>query len=268
MITRFKELLKDAYMKHYAIGAFNILSIEQLQGAIKAAEDMSSPIIIQLAEVQFPYCPIELMATVYKAAAEKAKVPVCIHLDHSSSIETCIKAIRLGFGSVMFDGAQMQFEENIAMTSQIVKLAKKADVDVEAELGRVGSVSLEAINPDTNADIFTDAEEASEFIQRTGIDALAIAIGNLHGKYIATPRLNIARLREISLKTNLPLVLHGGSGTSIEDFKSCINNGISKINVATALQIAITDSLTKIFEYDGKFDFFKIKDSQRAYYAL
>ncbi|MBO5194262.1 MAG: class II fructose-bisphosphate aldolase [Bacteroidales bacterium] len=259
MTTTFQEILQDAYEKHYAVGAFNILSLEHLQGTIKAAEELSSPVIIQLAEVQFPYCPIDLMAPLYIAAAKRAKVPVCVHLDHGNSIETCAKAIGLGFDSVMFDGAQLPFPENIAATSKVVELAKKNKVAVEAELGKVGLTEDTANISHPHDDVFTDPDEAAEFIEHTGTDALAISIGNLHGKYIATPQLNIRRLQEISSKAGIPLVLHGGSGTSAEDFKACIHNGISKINVATALQLAVADALTAQFG-NGKTDFFKAKE--------
>jgi len=260
MIAKFHEILRDAYKNHYAVGAFNILSLEQLLGAVKAAEDLSSPLIIQLAEVQFPYCPMELMAPQYLAAAKKAKVPVCVHLDHGNSIGTCAEAIELGFGSVMFDGAELPFGDNVARTSQVVDLAKAAGVDVEAELGKVGLTGFGVSSSDPTVDVFTDVEESAEFIERTGIDALAVAIGNLHGRYIATPSLNIQRLKEISAKNSIPLVLHGGSGTSVGDFKACVHNGISKINVATALQMAVTGALTDYSRTSDAPEFFKAKD--------
>lgn len=259
MITKFNEVLRDAYSEKYAVGAFNILSVEHLQGAVEAAEELSSPIIIQLAEVQFPYCPIELMAPLYKEAAKMAKVPVCVHLDHGNSIETCRKAIDLGFGSVMIDGAQLPFEENVSLTSEVVKLASKAGVDVEAELGIVGVTGYGVSDIDPSVDIFTDVDEAERFVGLTKADALAVAIGNLHGRYIATPRLNIERLKAISERLDIPLVLHGGSGTSVSDFKACISNGISKVNVATALQLAVSNALAASGE-EGVFDFFKTKE--------
>jgi len=247
MLVSFSSILKKAYEGHYAVGAFNCLSAEQVIGAIQAAEELRSPIILQLAEVQFPCAPIEMMAPIFLKAAQKATVPVAVHLDHGQSLETCIKAISLGFNSVMFDGANLPFEENVAQTALIVRMAKAAGVDVEAELGKVGDTGFGGGEGTGEAtpDVFTDVEESAEFIARTGVDALAIAIGNLHGKYIATPQLNIGRLKEIAQRNSLPLVLHGGSGTSEQDFKDCIHNGISKINVATALQIAITDKVIK-----------------------
>ena len=230
MLVTLSEILKDANERHYAVGAFNCLSLENVMGALEAAEDLRSPIILQLAEVQFPEAPMELMAPLYLEAAKRSSVPVCVHLDHGQSLETCVRAIRLGFTSVMFDGAALPFEENVAVSSEVTRIAKAAGVDVEAELGKVGNSGVDT------ADVFTDVEESVQFVKKTGIDALAVAIGNLHGHYVHTPQLNIGRLIEIHEANRLPLVLHGGSGTSEADFKACIHNGICKINVATAIQ--------------------------------
>ena len=246
MLVPFKSILQNARNGRYAVGAFNCLSLEHVMGAIQAAEELRSPIILQLAEVQFPCAPIELMAPVYLEAAKRASVPVAVHLDHGQSLETCVKAIQLGFNSVMFDGAELSFEENVRQTAEIVRIAHAAGVDVEAELGRVGDTGFGGEGTgEATPDVFTDVEESAEFIRRTGVEALAIAIGNLHGRYVATPTLNIVRLKEIASRNELPLVLHGGSGTSEEDFKACIHNGICKINVATALQMAVTDAVRK-----------------------
>lgn len=233
MLVSLSEILCDANLRHYAVGAFNCLSLENVMGAMEAAEALRSPIILQLAEVQFPESPMELMAPLYLEAARRASVPVCVHLDHGQSLETCVRAIRLGFTSVMFDGAALPFDENVAVTSQVARIAMAAGVSVEAELGKVGDSGVDT------ADVFTDVDESVRFVRATCIDALAIAIGNLHGHYVHTPRLNIRRLIEIHEANRLPLVLHGGSGTSEEDFKACIHNGICKINVATAIQRGI-----------------------------
>lgn len=248
MLTSFKEILHDAYENRYAVGAFNCLSLENAMGAIQAAEELRSPIILQLAEVQFPYSPIELMAPIFLELARKATVPVCVHLDHGQSFETCAKAISLGFNSVMIDSSTLPFEQNIALTKRVVDMAKAFGVDVEAELGMVGTIGVDATSTD---DVYTNVEESARFISETGIDALAIAIGNMHGKYVATPRLNIERLKEIRQRNQLPLVLHGGSGTSEEDFKSCIHNGICKINVATAIQLGVTEKVRRYVAEEG-----------------
>lgn len=270
MLIPFREITRDALRRRYAVGAFNCLSVENVMGAVAAAEELHSPIILQLAEVQFPEAPMELMAPVFLRAARDAKVPVAVHLDHGRSIETCIRAVREGFTSVMFDGAELPFEENAEQTRLVVRLAHAAGVDVEAELGRVGDTGFGGEGTAAAAaDVFTDVEESARFIARTGTDALAIAIGNLHGRYTATPRLNIARLREIHARNAVPLVLHGGSGTSEEDLKACIRNGICKINVATAIQIAAAEAVAEYLARGGSPGYIGIKQriieaSQRA----
>jgi fructose-bisphosphate aldolase class II len=227
--------------------------LENAIGAIKAAEKLESPIILELAEVQFPYSPIELMAPILIGLAKSAKIPACVHLDHGQSFDTCAKAISLGFHSVMIDSSSLPFEKNISITHDVVKMSKAFGVDVEAELGMVGTIGVDDEHDEGN-NIYTDVDQAEQYVNRTGIDSLAIAIGNMHGHYVATPHLNIRRLKEIKQRINLPLVLHGGSGTSEKDFKECIHNGICKINVATAIQIGVTN---KIKSY--------IKDSNANY---
>ena len=256
MIVSFKEMLQAADKGCYAVGAFNCLSLENVEGAIAAAEELRSPIIIQLAEVQFPCAPMNLMAPLYLEAARKASVPVVVHLYHGQSFETCAEAIRLGFGSVMFDGASLPFEENVRITREVTRMAKAMGVDVEAELGKVGDVGKD----DDKVDVFTDVEESARFIELTGVDALAVAIGNQHGRYVATPKLNIDRLIELHERNSMPLVLHGGSGTSVEDFKACIHNGICKINVATAIQVGITERVQQYLRECDKPDYITMKD--------
>ena len=253
MLVSLKEILRDAYAGGYAVGAFNCLSLENVLGAVQAAEELRSPIILQVAEVQFPYAPLELMAPQFLQVAKAASVPVAVHLDHGQSFETCARAIRLGFGSVMIDGSGYPFEENVRLTREVSRMAKAFGVDVEAELGKVGDAGTDT------ADVFTDVEEAVRYVERTGIDALAVAIGNLHGKYVATPRLNIQRLVEIRQRVDMPLVLHGGSGTSEEDFKSCIHNGISKINVATAIQLGVTDKVRQYLDTASQPNYIEMK---------
>jgi len=206
------------------------------------------------------------MAPLFLEAAEKTPIPVVLHLDHALSFETCAKAISLGFGSVMYDGSSSIFQENMRVTRDVVRMAKAFGVDVEAELGKVGNAEEgegegegEGAGKASTTDVFTDVEESAIFIQETGIDALAVAIGNLHGRYIATPRLNISRLMEISNKNHLPLVLHGGTGTGEEDFKSCIHNGISKINVATAIQLNITEKIREYLKTCAKPNYIEMK---------
>lgn len=246
MLVHLKEIITDAFRNGYAVGAFNCLSLENVMGAVQAAEELRSPIILQLAEVQFPYAPMEMMIPMFVDAARRATVPVAVHLDHGLSFQTCARAIRLGATSVMIDGSVFPLEENIRVTREVVRMAKAFGVNVEAELGKVGNTDTEEGKNDTNT--FTDVEESIRFVQETGVEALAVSIGNLHGKYTATPLLNIQRLKEIKERNPIPLVLHGGTGTSEEDFKACVHNGISKINVATAIQLRVAGKLREYLE--------------------
>lgn len=263
MLVSFKEMLEDAFARKYAVGAFNCLSLENVLGAIQAAEELRSPLILQLAEVQFPYSPLEMMAPIFLKAAEQSTMPVTVHLDHALSYDTCAKAIKHGFRSVMIDGSVLPFNENRNLTREVVKMAKAFGVNVEAELGKVGDtgegISETGYTITDTSDVFTDVDESERFIQETGIDALAIAIGNMHGKYTATPRLNIERVKEINQRNNLPLVLHGGTGTSDDDFRACIQNGITKINVATAMQIAVTEKINHYLTSTPKPNYIEMK---------
>jgi len=263
MLVSYRNILNAAYASKYAVGAFNTLSLENVIGVIKAAEKLNSPVILQLAEVQFPTAPIDYMAPIMISAAKKAKVPVAVHLDHGNSFETCEIAAKLGFTGVMFDGANLPIEENIRITKQVVEMAKKYGIGVEAELGKVGDTGEgggEGTGDSSTADVFTDVDESAYFVHQTGIDALAIAIGNLHGKYVATPTLNIKRMIEISQRNNIPLVLHGGSGTSEADFKACVRNGICKINVATAIQLKAMSDIKESFN-QPKYSYEEMKRS-------
>lgn len=244
-LVTMKEILKHADEHKYAVGAFNALSVEAVRGAVRAAEDLNSPLILQLAQVQFDAAPIDLMAPMMIAAAKKSKVPVAVHLDHGEDLETIKRALALGFTSVMFDGASLPLEENIAMTKQAVELAHAHNATCEAELGRVGG------SEDGSKDIemmLTDVEEVKQFVTETGVDALAIAIGNAHGPYKDAPNLQYDRLTEIDNVTDVPLVLHGGSGISVDGFRQSISRGIQKINVATSLQQKVMNDLQNLFE--------------------
>lgn len=229
-----------------------------MEGAIMAAEELNSPIILQLAEVQFPCAPLEKMIPMFVDAARSSFVPVAVHLDHGLSFNTCAQAIRLGVTSVMIDGSTLPLEENIRVTCEVVQMAKAFGVAVESELGKVGDT--DTVEWDNNVNTFTDVDESIRFVQETGIDALAISIGNLHGKYTATPNLNIQRLKEIKDRNPIPLVLHGGSGTSEADFKDCVHNGISKVNVATAIQLRIMDELRECMKNETDLGYIGLKE--------
>lgn len=229
-----KSILHHAQTEHYGVGAFNLLNMEAVKGAIAAAEELNSPIILQLAEVQLPHTPMHLMFPMMLQAAREASVPVAVHYDHGITFEAIMQSLKYGVGSVMYDGAALPFDENVQLSAEIVRIAHAMGADVEAELGVVGGT--EAGGHEDINECLTDPAQAHEFVKRTGCDFLAVAIGNAHGPYVKKPDLQMDRLKQINEAVQVPLVLHGGSGISDDDFKTCIKHGITKINVATSLQ--------------------------------
>jgi fructose-bisphosphate aldolase class II len=235
MLVNLNEILKNAQKEKYAVGLFNTTDSDMLQAVIEAAEQTQSPVIIGTAEVLLPYGELDLIAPSMIAAAKRAKVPVAVHYDHGLTFERCMQALKLGFSSVMFDGSAGDYETNIADTRQIVKIAHSFGATVEGEIGHVGQT--ESCDNDAT-DMYTTPDEAMSFLDATGVDALAIAIGTAHGVYRSKPKLDIERLKAIRAKTDTPLVLHGGSGLSDDDFKNAISGGIAKINIFTDLCVA------------------------------
>lgn len=231
-----KELLKDAQEKKYGIGFFNAVNMEMVRAYISAAEEMNSPIIIGTAEGLLNYADFDWIMPLMVEKAREAKVPVAIHLDHTYHFETLMKALRAGFGSIMYDGTRGDHQSNVETSRQIAEIAHPMGVGVECELGSVGGLSDETGHEDEM--VYTKPEEAKEFVEKTGIDFLAVSIGTCHGVYKATPKLDIPRLEQIRATVDVPLVLHGGSGLSDDDFRNTIKGGISKINVYTDVILA------------------------------
>lgn len=230
-LVKMKDILKMAKEGNYGVGAFSVANMEMVIAAIRTAEELRSPLILQIAEVRLGPSPLHLMGPMMIEAAKKSTVPVAVHFDHGATEEKIREALEFGFTSVMFDGSLLTVEENIAETKKIVTLAASYGATVEAEIGRVGG------SEDGSVDIeiaITSVEEATRFAEETGIDALAIAIGNAHGVYKGKPNLRLDSLEEINNEVDIPLVLHGGSGISQEDFRRAISLGIRKINVATS----------------------------------
>ena len=233
MLVNLSEILKDAEERKYGVGLFNHLNMEMARGIIEAAEEKKSPVILGVAEVHLPAVPMEYATALMRTAAEKASVPVCLHFDHGVNYDAIMLAIKNGFTSVMFDGSSLPYEENIAKTREVSKVAHALGVSVEAELGHVGGG--EGGIDDGYEAMYTNVEQVNDFIKRSDIDALAVAIGTAHGPYSFTPKLDIQRLNDIYKISDKPLVLHGGSGLSVEDFQNTIKNGIRKINICTDL---------------------------------
>jgi len=240
-LVSMKTMLHHARAKKYGVGAFNLLNMEAVKGAIAAAEALQSPIILQLAQVQLPHTPMHLMLPMMLSAAKAASVPVAVHYDHGITFDTIMQALKYGAGSVMYDGAALLFDENVRISAEIVRIAHAFGAAAEAELGVVGGA--EAGSEYDIDEVLTNPTQAQEFVLRTNCDFLAVAIGNAHGPYVKQPNLQIERLEQINKAVDIPLVLHGGSGISDEDFKSCIHNGICKINVATSLQEKILQTV-------------------------
>ena len=234
-----KQMLTDAQKGGYAVGAFNAENMEMVKAIIKAAEELKAPVMIQTTPSTVKYASLEMFVGMVAAEARDASVPVCLHLDHGSSFELAVRAIKEGYTSVMIDGSKLPFDENIDVSARVTAVAHPNNIPVEAELGKVGGKEddLEAV-----ADTNTDPMEAKEFVEKTGIDSLAVAIGTAHGFYVGTPVLDKERLSEIRAVVDIPLVLHGASGLSDEDVKDCVKRGICKVNFATELRVAYTDA--------------------------
>jgi fructose-bisphosphate aldolase class II len=232
MLVNLNDVLIDAQKKHYAVGLFNTIDTDMLEGVISAAEELCSRVIIGTAEVLLPYGELNLISPSVIAAAKAAKVPVVVHYDHGLTVERCKQALDLGFTSIMFDGSAGDTAENLKTTAEMVKLAHSMGVTVEGEIGHVG----EAVTDDgATDDMYTTPQEAVDFVAATGVDALAVAIGTAHGVYRTKPRLDLGRLAEIRAAIDTPLVLHGGSGLSDDDFRNAISGGIAKVNIFTDL---------------------------------
>ena len=235
MLVNLNEVLKKAQKEKYAVGLFNTTDTDMLQAVIEAAEENRSPVILGTAEVLLPYGELKLIAPSVIAAAKRASVPVVVHYDHGLTFERCLEALQLGFSSVMFDGSAKAYGQNIEETKEIVKIAHAFGASVEGEIGHVGEA---AQGDESLENMYTTIAEAKEYLENTGVDALAVAIGSAHGVYKKKPKLNIERLKEIAGAVSVPLVLHGGSGLSDDDFKNTIREGIAKVNIFTDLCLA------------------------------
>ena len=232
MLVNLKEILKIAEEEKNAVGMFNATGFDSLQAVIGAAEELNRPVIIAHAEVHNVYNDISFVGPAMIAAAQNAKVPVCVHLDHGTSTQMIYRALRIGFTSVMIDASALAYEENLRLTKEITEISHAMGVSVEAELGRLvtgesGSTEIANAKPE---DFYTDPEEAKAFCKATGIDALAIAFGTAHGFYKSQPKLDFGVVEKCAAATGLPLVMHGGSGVSEEGFRKAIASGIRKIN--------------------------------------
>lgn len=244
-------MLLDAQKGGYAVGAFNTENMEGIQAVIEAAEELGAPVIIQTTSSMIKYCDPFLYNGMVRALAERASVPVALHLDHGNSYETAALCLRAGYTSVMIDGSKLDFAGNIAVTRRVVEMCAPCGIPVEAELGKVGGKEDETACDDPG---YTDPKDAVTFVEKTGISSLAVAIGTAHGFYKGTPVLDKNRLAEIRSVVAIPLVLHGASGLSDEDVKDCVKLGICKVNFATELRKAYTDGVREVLTDETVYD--------------
>ncbi len=254
MLVTTKEMLLDAQKNHYAVGAFNIENLEFVMAVLAAAEETKSPVIMQTTPGTVKSAGLDYFYGMVKAAAERASVPVALHLDHGDGFDRCMQALRVGYTSVMIDGSHETFEDNIALTKSVAVVGAAMGVPVEAELGKVGGKeddgpAVEGENP------YTDPEEAREFVERTGCTSLAIGVGTAHGVYTETPHIEQEVVKAIRAAVDVPLVLHGTSGVPDEQVAEAVKNGICKVNYATELRQAYTKGfMGYMAENPGCFD--------------
>ena len=237
-LVHMKDMLQHAHANRYAVGAFDLVSLDFLEGIMMAAEEMRAPVILSLAESHFEYYDFELAMHATVAAARRASVPVAIHLDHGESIESVINGIRLGCNGVMVDASHHPFEENARITREVAELAHAVGVPVEGELGYVPGVEGEDAEKHPGEIRYTTPEEAKRFVEETGVDFLAVSIGTVHGRMKGQPKLDFDRLAAINETLGIPLVIHGGTGLSDDQFRRLVENGVTKINYYTALSDA------------------------------
>lgn len=250
MLVNLNDVLLPAKKNHYAVGLFNAVNLELARGIISAAESTGSPVIMGTAEVLLPYGPLEELSYFLIPMAKKANIPVVIHLDHGLKKETCLQALELGFSSIMYDCSTDSYEENVKKVKEMADIAHSYGATIEGELGHVGDNEGSAEGSSHLVDpkqFYTEPKMAKDYVDKTGVDALAIAVGNAHGAYKLPPKLDFERIRTIAKTVDVPLVLHGGSGLTDTDFKQAIQEGISKVNIFTDINVAAVEAEFKKF---------------------
>jgi len=243
------EMLRDAKVGGYAVGAFNIENMEMAQAVIAAAEAAGAPVILQTTPSTLRYATLDTFAGLVTALAKNATVPVALHLDHGNSFDLAVQAVRAGYTSVMLDGSGLPLEENIDTTRRVVDVCAPNGIPVEGELGKVGGKEDDLV---VNSATFTDPATAAEFVERTGVTSLAVAIGTVHGEYHGEPQIDVPLLRRIRETVTVPLVLHGSPGLPAATIRECIAAGISKVNFATELRAAYTAAVSDYFATTNK----------------
>lgn len=251
MMVNLQSLLPDARRGKYAVGSFNVYNYETIRGVIEAGKQLGYPTIVAFGANYLTNMELDEVACLVKSISEKADIPIVLHLDHCKSFDHIVQAIRAGFTSVMYDGSNLPFGENLNKTAEIVTIAHAAGVSVEAELGSLGSGDFS--NEEAAEEIYTDPIQAYAFASATNVDALAVSIGTVHGMYKGIPRVDVGVLKKIAAKVGIPLVLHGGSGTPEAIVRECIRNGIAKINVNTEISMYTMEKVKELLQSGKSF---------------
>ncbi len=245
MLVNLREIIQDAYNNKYALGSFNGYNFETFKGTVDAGVEKNAPVIVAFGAKYLANMSLKTAYAMVKSIADEASIPVCLHLDHCGDMNIINEAIDIGFGSVMYDGSMLPFEENLANTKKVCERAHAKNVSVEAELGSLAAGAESHEGSADDKEIYTDPDKAKQFVEETQVDCLAVSIGTVHGLYKGTPEIRIDILKEINEKCQIPLVLHGGSGTPEDVLKASIANGISKINVNTEISKQVIDDTLK-----------------------
>lgn len=246
MMVNLAQLLPDARKKRYAVGSFNVYNYETIRGVVEANDELGYPAIVAFGENYLTNMNVDEVFALVNSMAKRSKQPLALHLDHCKSFDHIVQAIKAGFTSVMYDGSSLPFEENIRQTAQIVSIAHAANVSVEAELGALAGGEFS--NEESGEEIYTNPDQAARFVAETKVDALAVSIGTVHGMYKGTPKVDVEILKKIAAQVDLPLVLHGGSGTPEDIVRRCIRNGIAKINVNTEISVYTVEKLKELLQ--------------------
>lgn len=269
MLVTLNEVLNIAEEKGCGIGAFNTPSLEAIIAVLEVAEELNSPVIIQHAQIHEEIMALDIIGPIMVGLAKKANVAVCVHLDHGSDIDYLERAMKMGFTSVMFDGSLLPYEENVAETRRVVEVAQKYAVNVEAEIGHVSGSEVEYCEDNEEhhegGSEYTDPMLAKQFVEETKIDALAASFGTVHGFYKSQPKLDFERIEKIRKKTGRPLVMHGGSGVSAEDYQRAIARGIRKINYYSYMSNAGVKGVRAVLNEKEVYHYSEIRESAIAY---
>lgn len=252
MLVTLNEVLKKAREEHYAVPAFDCTEDILIRTILDTAEEKKSPVILMALEHDLVGNGMKYITSIVRGVAGEYDIPIVLHLDHATNFEIIEKAIENGFTSIMYDGSMLPFDENVENTKKVVQMAQGKGITVEAELGHVAGKDIDGSS--AGETMLTDPEEVVKFVSLTGIDALAVSIGTAHGVYVSTPNLKIDRLIEINKVSPVPLVLHGGSGTPIDQVQKAIKNGITKVNLYADLRIALMEGIKKAVHVQKRID--------------